>query len=349
MDRDTLRIIDANLNRLREALRVVEDHARFALDDLELATRIRTLRHRVRRVAERLGQDTLLDARASEADVGRTHATDAAADRTSSEDIVAAALGRIGEAARSVAEYAKLVDPQAARLVEALRYDSYALAPAIRLRAALRRRLRGARLYLVLSESACRRPWLEVARAALDAGLRCLQLREKALPDRELLDRARRLRDLTRSYDALLILNDRPDIARLAAADGVHVGPDDLDVAAARRIAGGSRLVGASSRRIEQLRAAAASGADYVAVGAMFPTQTKTDAQVRGVELLRQARRQTELPIVAIGGITPERVGALVEAGADLVAVCSAICGSDDPAAATRAFLRALEEAGAEP
>jgi len=325
---------------------VVEDYARFALDDRDLATRTRTMRHHVRRIGERLGLQALLEARCSEADVGRAHATDAPAQRTSSDDIVGAALSRIAEAARSVAEYARLADPQAARLAEELRYESYALGSAVRLRGTLRQRFRAAGVYLVLSESACRRPWPDVARAALEAGLRCLQLREKSLADRELLERARRLRELTRSHDALLIINDRPDIARLAGADGVHVGPDDLDIPAARRIAGGSRLIGASSRSVAQLRAADADGADYVAVGAMFPTSTKTDAEVRGIELLREARGHTRLPIVAIGGITPQRVAPLIEAGADLVAVCSAICGSDAPDTATRAFLRAFEEAG---
>ncbi len=344
MDRDTLRIIDANLNRLREALRVVEDYARFVLDDADLATRTRTLRHRIAKLIRSLGETRLLDARCAEADVGQRHATTPAT-REDLDAVVAAALARCAEAARSLAEYAKLVDPPAAAQAERCRYETYALAQAVRLRGAQRRRFRSAGVYLILSELACRRPWLEVARAALDAGVRCVQLREKTLPDRELLARARRLRDLTQAHDALLIVNDRPDIALLAGADGVHVGPDDLDVASVRRVAGGSRLVGVSTRSVEQVRAAAAAGADYVAVGAMFCTQTKPDAQVRGIELLREARRQTDLPLVAIGGIRPEHVPRLREAGAACVAVCSFICGSSDPHAAARRFLDTWQEA----
>ncbi len=344
MDTDVLRIIDASLNRLREALRVVEDHLRFVLDDAELAGRTRAMRHRAAGIARRMGESRLLEARCVEMDVGRVHAL-ASAGREDPDHVVAAALSRATEAARSVAEYARLLDEVVAGEAERLRYELYALAQAIRLRGALRHRFRGGGVYLVLSEQACRRPWLEVAEAALQAGVRCIQLREKRLADRAWLERARRLRDLTVRHEALLIVNDRPDIARLAGADGVHVGPDDLDPASARRIVGGGRLVGLSTRSVEQVRAAEAAGADYLAVGAMFPTRTKPDATVRGVGLLEEIRAHSGLPIVAIGGVTPQRVGVLRQAGATLIAVCSAICGAEDPGAAAGQLLRAWREA----
>ena len=207
------------------------------------------------------------------------------------------------------------------------------------LRGAPARRLAEAGLYVVLSEALCSGPWLDVAAAALEGGARCLQLREKALDDGELLRRARRLRQLTREHDALLIVNDRPDVARLAEADGVHLGLHDLPIADARRIAGGRLLIGRSTHTPQQLDAALTEQADYVAVGPMFSTATKPHEPVAGTELLAEAARRADVPIVAIGGITPANVGAVRSAGRCLVCVCSAVISSPDPAGAVRALL----------
>jgi thiamine-phosphate pyrophosphorylase len=135
--------------------------------------------------------------------------------------------------------------------------------------------LRAVRLYVLVTAALCRRDWLETAAAAVRGGAGCVQLREKGLGDAELVERARRLRALTREHNALLAVNDRPDIARLAAADIVHVGQDDLAVGEVRRIAGTGILVGKSTHTVAQLEAALAEEPDYVAVGPMYQSATK--------------------------------------------------------------------------
>lgn len=346
MDAAIARILDANLNRAAEALRVMEEHARFGLDDAGLSESLKALRHRLADLRRRLPHDALLSARDIAADVGRTLSAEGERRRADAEDVTRAAARRAAEALRCLEEYAKTLDAELAARFEEIRYETYAVEQRLLCGAARRRALRDARLHVLLTESLCRRPWLETARAALSAGAGVLQLREKSLPDRELLARARQLRDATRAAQALLIVNDRPDIARLADADGVHVGQHDLPVAEARRIVGRDRLVGVSTHSIEQVHAALATGPDYVAAGPMFESSTKRGAAPAGPELLAAAARlvradpaTADTPLVAIGGISRENVERVVAAGGRCVAVCAGVIGADDPAGATRALL----------
>lgn len=339
----TYRILDANVNRAREALRVIEEHARFVCDDAGAALAAKRARHALRRIVETLGVDHLLAARNIERDVGRDLSTAGELRRADPGGVLGAAFARLSEAARALAEYGKLVSPEAARLAEALRYDAYALEPLMRTRANLRRRLRDMRLYVLLTESLCARPWRETAQAVLRGGADCLQLREKSLPDAELLARARVLREMTSRHDALLIVNDRPDIARLAGADGVHLGQDDLPVDEARRIVGSAAVVGVSTHSVAQLDAALEHRPDYVAIGPMFPTPTKPGLPVAGLQLARYAASHAEAPVVAIGGITIDHVAEVVGAGVWRVCVCSAVIGSPTPEEATRTLRQRLQ------
>lgn len=336
---DVLRIVDANVNRAREALRVVEDYARFACDDPAAAAQAKSLRHELRRLREACGAESLLEARDVGSDAGRELKTPAELERPDIQAVVAAALARLAEALRSIGEFAKTFALPAAQQAERLRYQAYVLEQLLLLRGPLRRRLAAARLHVLISESLCRLPWREVAEAALRGGAGCLQLREKELDDAVRLERARALRSLTAQYGALLIVNDRPDIARLAGADGVHVGQSDLPVRAARRIGGGRLLVGLSVHTSEQLGAALAEEPDYVAVGAMFASRTKPGVEAIGPALLREAAQRTSLPVIAIGGIDATNAAGLFGAGASGVAVCSAVISSADPERAAREIL----------
>jgi thiamine-phosphate pyrophosphorylase len=200
------------------------------------------------------------------------------------------------------------------------------------------------RLYVLVTAELCRGDWLATAGAAIEGGAECVQLREKHLSDRELLRRATALTELAHSRNALCIINDRPDIAGLAGADGVHLGQDDLGVAEVRRVVGERLLVGKSTHSREEVVVAAAEGPDYLAIGSMFASHTKP--QVRAVAsrevLIVAARSEFAGPIVAIGGIDAENVGQLVLAGVTRVAVCSAVIGVEDPAAAARAIREQL-------
>lgn len=195
-------------------------------------------------------------------------------------------------------------------------------------------------LYVILDREAARgRPLPELLEAVLGGGCRLVQLREKSLPMVELLPLARALRARCREAGALFIVNDRADLALAVDADGLHVGQDDLPAAAARRLLPPPMRLGVSTHDPDQARRALADGADYVAVGSMFPTATKTGFQLVGPELLRRVRGHIPVPLVAIGGITEANVGQVMEAGADAVAVISAVCAAADPREATARFL----------
>jgi thiamine-phosphate pyrophosphorylase len=171
--------------------------------------------------------------------------------------------------------------------------------------------------------------------ALAGAGARILQLRAKDVPDGVLASTARDAAAAAHREGALLIVDDRPDVALIAGADGVHVGQEDLDPADVRRLLGPRALIGVSAHDRPQALRGAAGGADYVAIGPVFPTRTKARPDpVVGVQLVREARALLAAPLVAIGGITAANARAVADAGADGLAVISAVCGAPDPAAA---------------
>jgi len=198
-------------------------------------------------------------------------------------------------------------------------------------------------LYVVLDRAAARgRDLEEILTATIAGGCRMIQLREKEWPSGRLLPLAERLRDRCRRAGVTFIVNDRVDLAIAVGADGVHLGQDDLPARAARPLLRPGMVMGRSTHSLAQAREAQAEGADYIAVGSMFPTRTKPDFQLVGPELIRTIRPQTKAPLVGIGGVTRENVAEVIRAGADGVAVISAVCGATDPAAVTREFLAAI-------
>jgi thiamine-phosphate pyrophosphorylase len=201
-------------------------------------------------------------------------------------------------------------------------------------------------LYVILDRSVARGRGLpELLDAVLAGGCRLVQLREKTLPPAELYPLAEALRRRCKEMGALFIVNDRADLALALDADGLHVGQDDLPAAAARRLLRPGMILGVSTHDAEQAGRALADGADYIAVGSMFPTGTKPGFQLVGPELIRRIRPEVPVPIVGIGGITEDRAEAVIAAGADAVAVISAVCAAADPEAATRRFLERLARA----
>ena len=206
--------------------------------------------------------------------------------------------------------------------------------------------LRFPRLYVIVEAGLVREPTTEIARKLIGAGVKMLQYRAKNVPAKEMLASARELAGLARSAGARFFVNDRPDVAYLSKAHGVHVGQDDLDVEEARAVVGPEAWVGLSTHNIEQFEKAARSSADYIAIGPIFETTSKVNPDpVVGLELVRRARHLTERPVVAIGGITLERAAEVIDAGADSVAVISDILGAEDPAERASQYLRRLEAA----
>src|SRR3981189_1564467 len=202
------------------------------------------------------------------------------------------------------------------------------------------------RLYVILDAGMLTVPAGHTAQKLMDAGVKLLQYRAKNAAARELWNESRAIAEAARPAKGIFFVNDRPDGADLPGADGVHVGQDDLGVEQARRVIGPDRWVGVSTHSLEQFEKAAASSADYIAVGPIFQTSSKANPDpVVGTELLRRVRALTGKPIVAIGGITLERAADVLAAGADSVAVISDIVKAKDPARMAREFIRRLDAA----
>jgi len=202
------------------------------------------------------------------------------------------------------------------------------------------------RLYVILDAPLIREPAPDIAAQLMDAGVRLLQYRAKTAHARKTLGVAKQLATLVHKQGANFFVNDRPDLAWLAGADGVHVGQDDLSVEQARTIIGPDRWVGVSTHNRQQFQRAAATLADYIAIGPIFSTRSKVNPDpVVGTKLLRELRTLTTKPIVAIGGIRLERAAEVIEAGADSVAIISDILAAPNPPQQARKFIETLEAA----
>lgn len=345
--RSALRIIDANANRAREAARLLEDIARFMLDDQLLCTRIKGIRHGLTECVLDIAGDkaSLVAERDTPGDVGTSVTLDSEASRSSVQKLAEAAGSRLAEALRAIEECLKLVYPHGAAEIERLRYEVYEIERILLPR--LARPDPHMQICVLLTESLCAsHSWQEVARLAIEAGVDGIQLREKGLSDKELLSRASHLVDLAQGTNTRIVINDRPDIAALSGADGVHLGQDDLDIADARKIVGEQVLIGVTTPTVNLAIRAFDHGADMVGIGPVFPSTTKPKPALGGVDLVRDFEsheRLRDLPYLAISGINTENVLELAAIGCRGVAVSSAICGAEQPGEIVKAIRTLLE------
>jgi len=202
-------------------------------------------------------------------------------------------------------------------------------------------------LYVITTESK-ERSHIDVAKAAIEAGISIIQYRDKNSSSKILFERAKELRKLTESSDALLIINDRIDIAIAINADGVHLGQDDIYLDVARKILGYDYIIGISATSYDEAIAASKSGADYIGLGPIFPTPSKVDAAPPiGIEGLVEVRQDVKIPIVAIGGITAENIEGVVLAGADGIAVISAVASAPNMVEAAKLLKQKINHAKA--
>jgi thiamine-phosphate pyrophosphorylase len=351
-----LRILDANLNRSREGLRVLEDVARFLLDDGELSRGLKTIRHDLARETRSLRIGLLSD-RDSEHDVGHPSATpyqtrELDPGKTSHKDLpdlVRANARRVEESLRVVEELAKL--PELSSVLnsadlEQIRFALYGFERELFSRIFRRdKRIRG--LYVILDpQFLAGRDELEVAGQIIEGGAGVIQLRDKRAEKGELLAVAGRLRELCGRAGALFIINDYLDVAVAVDADGLHVGPRDLPLPVVRKHLPVDKIVGCSSKTVAQAVKAQTEGADYVAVGSIFPTATKKEITVVGADILRELKAMLSIPLVAVGGISQSNVGEVLAAGADAAAVVSAVLGQKDVKRAARELVTKMEEKG---
>lgn len=336
----TNRILDANANRAREAMRVMEESARFLLDDANLTQQLKQLRHDFSHAMTKV--PALDTNRNTPGDVGTRWTAPGELARESVVDTVIAAGMRLSEALRTIEEFLKATpNIGLASDIEQFRYRAYDLEQRLNLAHATGRAQQW-RLCLILSQRLCRIDWTDVLDIALAAGVDCVQLREKGIEDGELLERARQVARQCRGR-ATFIVNDRPDIALLAGADGVHVGQLDLPLKQVRKLVGRQLLVGMSTTDLGQAVTALQQGADYCGVGPIFSSTTKVKERISGLPYLRQYLSWGKLPHLAISGIDANNINPLVDAGAKGVAVSSAICSADNPSEVCHNLLAALE------
>ena len=326
------RLLDANLDRAREGLRVVEDWCRFGRRRPDLVMRLKDFR-------QRLGQahaDRFKRARHSATDPAAGMAHPAQGERPAPQQVVAANCGRVQEALRVIEEFSRQDHPALAVDAARIRYAFYDLEARLLADGTRLQRLHAARLYLVTSPV---KQLEAVVAAALAAGVRLLQYRDKDCEDVLRLRRAMALRDRCAEAGALFIVNDRVDLALAIEADGVHLGQGDMPPAQARSLLGPDRLIGCSTHCMEQLRQAVADGCDYVGVGPIHATPTKPGRSAVGLSYLREAAAWSPIPYYAIGGIDHSNAAAVLAAGAHGIAVVRAVMEAEDPASSCRDLL----------
>ena len=343
---DLARILDASANRAREGFRVVEDYVRFVLDDPMLTRRLKDCRHRLGEATRTLESDGhLIGARDTRGDVGTHIMTPTESVRENPRAVLTANFKRAAEALRSLEEYTKLLDPWLSGRFEVLRYDSYTLEKLVLTAVSARGSLKDARLYFLVGGAISLQELTWTVREAILGGVQVVQLREKGLSDRESLTRARELRLLAQDNRAFFIMNDRPDLARLSGAHGVHLGQEDVSVRDARRIVGPHSLIGVSTHNSEQITRAILDGSSYLGVGPVFSSMTKDFQEFAGLAHVRGAAEMTNCPWFAIGGITLENLPEVIESGARRVAVGAAISRAERPRDAAAKLREMLEAA----
>ena len=340
----TLRIVDANLNRIGESLRLLEDIARLILNDAITSKYLKAMRHDIEDVDFPLKQQ-LLQARQADTDVGADIKVEQQLDQRDLSSTIIANSRRIEQSMRVIEELAKTADIglEADRFEEA-RFEIYTIEKELvsrLLRKDKADRIKG--LYAIIDTDSLKgRLHLDVTRQILDGGARIIQLRDKNTPKKDLLSIAVKLKKLCSEYNALFIVNDYIDIAIACNADGAHIGQDDIPVTAARKLMPLEKIIGCSVSTPEEAVSAQEEGADYIGAAAIYPTGSKTDVNVIGLEGLRSIKEKTTIPLVGLGGINYDNISEVTACGADSIALISAILGARSPNEATKQIIKKI-------
>lgn len=331
------RIIDVNLNRTSEGLRILEEISRFVLNNCDFSSFLKETRHKICQIQEADYQN-LLTTRDSLNDIGlKIQNPDS---RVDIETIFKANVKRIQQSLRVLEEY----DINNSSIYEKLRYQVYDFEKKMWsvLKLDLKKYLLNNRnLYLVTNSDGFENDdlFLDAVAQALAGGVDIIQLREKKANARRIIELGQKIRQLTSMYNALFIVNDRVDIAKIVNADGVHIGQDDIQIDYAKAILGDDKIIGISTHEPKQAVKAVENGADYIGVGPVFETPTKPGRKSVGLEYVKWASENViDIPFYAIGGINQENVCEVIEAGAKNIAVVRAIINATSPKNATIKF-----------
>jgi len=329
-----LRILDANLDRAREGMRIVEEWCRFGLNDTRLTEECKEIRQELGRwhTAE------IRAARDTPGDPGTDLTHPQEEQRSSLSQVLVVNFSRTQEALRVLEEYSKVGHGELAAIAKQLRYRTYTLESQLVGQQRLQKLWRSP-LYLVTSPV---ENIFATVEAALRGGLTLVQYRDKNRDDEDRFHIASKLCQLCHQYDALFLVNDRVDLALAVEADGVHLGQQDMPVAFARRLLGSQKIIGRSTTNPDEMSRALEEGADYLGVGPVYETPTKVGKAASGLEYVRYAAENSPLPWFAIGGINTENVNAVIGVGAQRVSVVRAIMEAPDPTLTTQFFLAQL-------
>lgn len=352
MERAAYRIVDANFNRAREAARVIEDFCRFALNSQALSRRAKQLRHELSTAVGKLDTGALLCSRDTLGDVGIGARPEQQIERRSLNDSFTAACKRLVEALRTIAEAIQPEYPHLAGTIEKLRYDAYTLEKDIVLFAEPAEKFNRVQLYVIIT-STLPSDVISLTTKCVVGGADCIQLRTKGMNDDSLLALAVEFVQICRQAGVLSIINDRVDVAVAAGADGVHLGQHDLLIEHARKLSLTPLIIGKSTHSLKELARYTSGGLaaardklpTYVSLGPVFPSPTKPAVEVAGLNYVTegiQKLKDTGISHVAIGGITPGNVQDVLRAGAQRIAVSSAVTAARDPSAACRALLEKI-------
>src|SRR6478672_1195252 len=328
------RILDANLDRAREGLRIIEEWCRFGLNSAPMAGECKQMRQEL----ASWHSAEIRAARDTPGDPGTELTHPQEEHRSSIQQLLQANLCRVEEALRVLEEYGKLYDSNMSATLKQMRYRVYTLESNL---LAYRRhqQLMRSQLYLVTSPS---EQLFAIVEAALQGGLTLVQYRDKTADDTVKLTQAQRLRQLCHHYGALFIMNDRVDLALAVEADGVHLGQHDIPLALARQLLGSQRLIGRSTTNPEEMQRAIQEGADYIGVGPVYETPTKAGKAAAGLEFVRYAKEHASVPWFTIGGIDMNNLNDVLKSGAERVAVVRAIMEAEQPTLVTQYFLSQL-------
>jgi thiamine-phosphate pyrophosphorylase len=343
-----LRLIDANANRAREGLRTAEDYIRFAVGTHRHSTALKTIRAQITTLLQKHFSDQdLVASRNVATDPLRPDDNEGAqtAQNETPRAVAHRGLKRAQEALRVLEEYLKAPHPSTAAELSRARYRAYEIEQWLVCASDAARIIANAKLYVLLSDSLCRDGVLPTAQAVLRGGAKVLQQREKEKSGKALYAQARDLRKCCEEFGAVLICNDRTDVALTAQAAGVHLGQEDLAPTSVRFISGERLIIGRSTHSVQQAQqAVTVDRADYIAIGSMYDTSTKRERILAGVKLAEDVSAlKLEVPVFAIGGITLERIPELKRAGVRQIAVSSAVISAADPESMTRKFVELLE------
>ncbi len=335
------RILDANLDRGREGLRIIEEWCRFGLDNPQLAQECKQLRQEL----ANWHTSELRAARDTPGDPGTQLSHPQEETRSSVTSLLQANFCRVEEAFRVLEEYGKLYKPGMGQAFKQMRYQVYTLETNM-MGYQRHQLLWRSHLYLVTSSN-CENLF-ETVEATLKGGLTLVQYRHKTADDIIRLEEAKKLKELCQTYGALFIVNDRIDIALAVNADGVHLGQQDTPVAIARQLLGPQRLIGRSTTNSGEMQKAIAEGVDYIGVGPVYQTPTKQDKPAVGLEYVKHAANNCSIPWFAIGGIDTNNINDVIDAGASRIAVVRSLMQAEQPTLVTQYLLSQLNRVGSE-